>query len=333
MNKVVFATMCVMLVSAGAVVGVLAAISSLQPGASSSFPEYLVLSEPEYSSSGSWFTMTINNTGIGNVVLVKVLVNDTKQSSTNPSFPFAIAPDHGFMLNVSMYLAQGQTYQIDLYTSQGNKFSKLSQVPTGHQASVIIYKANTNFYTQYGTLKIDIDIGDSGTQATQLIALYIGTSTSTYVNQTITPVTVNAEQVARITINYNWTNDAVYYFRILTSTGQEYDWVDQAPPEAEQINITNMNFQVGDATHGSIQIIANNTGTSAVTINEAWVNNVKVASANIATVPAGGLPASIAANTGLALNITMAVTNGYSYQVKLVSSKGNSFLYTATAPS
>jgi hypothetical protein len=98
-------------------------------------------------------------------------------------------------------------------------------------------------------------------------------------------------------------------------------------------NITNMNFQVGDATHGSIQIIANNTGTSAVTINEAWVNNVKVASANIATVPAGGLPAGIAANTGLVLNITMAITQGYSYQVKLVSAKGNSFLYTATVPS
>jgi flagellin-like protein len=43
----------------------------------------------------------------------------------------------------------------------------------------------------------------------------------------------------------------------------------------EQINITNMNFQVGTATTGSIQIIANNTGTTAVTINEAWVNNVK----------------------------------------------------------
>jgi flagellin-like protein len=99
----------------------------------------------------------------------------------------------------------------------------------------------------------------------------------------------------------------------------------------EQLNITNMNFQVGDATQGSIQIIANNTGTSAVTINEAWVNNLK--QTTIVTVPAGGLPAGIAANTGLVVNMTLSITQGYSYQVKLISSKGNTFLYTATAPS
>jgi flagellin-like protein len=95
----------------------------------------------------------------------------------------------------------------------------------------------------------------------------------------------------------------------------------------ERINITNMTFQVGDATHGSILIIANNTGTSAVTINEAWVNNFKMATTNPT------LPQSIQANAGLALNITVAITQGYSYQVKIVSSKGNQFLYTGTAPS
>jgi flagellin-like protein len=97
----------------------------------------------------------------------------------------------------------------------------------------------------------------------------------------------------------------------------------------EQINITNMTFQVGDATTGSIQIIANNTGTTAVTINEAWVNNGKILTAN--TAP--NLPQSILANSGLALNITTSVTQGFSYQVKIISSKGNTFLYTATAPS
>jgi flagellin-like protein len=96
----------------------------------------------------------------------------------------------------------------------------------------------------------------------------------------------------------------------------------------EQINITNMTFQTGTATTGSILIIANNTGTTTVTINEAWVNNAKILTAN--TAP--NLAQSILANTGLALNITTSVSQGYSYQVKLVSSKGNAFLYTATAP-
>jgi flagellin-like protein len=93
----------------------------------------------------------------------------------------------------------------------------------------------------------------------------------------------------------------------------------------ERINITNMNF---DVTNKIIMVTANNTGTSSVTINEAWVNNVKYTTVNPA------LPTTIQANAGQLFNITLAsMSNGYNYQVKLVSSKGNAFLYTATAPS
>jgi hypothetical protein len=40
----------------------------------------------------------------------------------------------------------------------------------------------------------------------------------------------------------------------------------------------------------------------------------------------------ILANQGIAFNVTMNINSGYSYQVKLLSSKGNAFLYTGTAP-
>ncbi len=93
----------------------------------------------------------------------------------------------------------------------------------------------------------------------------------------------------------------------------------------EQINITSMTFTTG--TSGSIYVIANNTGTTPVTINTVLVNNGAPTSTN------PGLPSTIDANKGLALNITCAVNQGYSYQVKLTSSKGNTFLYTGTAPS
>jgi hypothetical protein len=93
----------------------------------------------------------------------------------------------------------------------------------------------------------------------------------------------------------------------------------------EQVGITNVSFQVGSP--GSALVIANNTGTIAVTINEVWVNNVKQ------TVVNPLLPNSISANSGVAFNITLSIIAGYSYQFKLVSSKGNTFLYTATAPS
>jgi len=93
----------------------------------------------------------------------------------------------------------------------------------------------------------------------------------------------------------------------------------------EQINITNMQFGTGTGT-GWIYVIANNTGTTAVTINEAWINSVKQNPA--------ALPHTIQANSGFALNITgINISQGFSYQVKLISAKGNTFLYTGTAPS
>jgi flagellin-like protein len=93
----------------------------------------------------------------------------------------------------------------------------------------------------------------------------------------------------------------------------------------EQIQITNMQF--GPAgTNSWIAVTINNTGTSPVTINEAWVNNVKQTVSE--------LPKTISANSGWVLNITnYSVTTGANYQVKLVSSKGNQFLYSAVAPS
>jgi flagellin-like protein len=89
----------------------------------------------------------------------------------------------------------------------------------------------------------------------------------------------------------------------------------------EQIQITNMSFGPS-----SIAVTCNNTGTSPVTINEAWVNNAKQS----ITIPV--LPKDILANKGIVLNITTTVQTGYNYAVKLVSSKGNAFLYTAVAP-
>jgi flagellin-like protein len=97
----------------------------------------------------------------------------------------------------------------------------------------------------------------------------------------------------------------------------------------EQINITNMNF---DVPNKIIVVTANNTGTTSVTINEAWVNSVKQTS--VIDDSSNDLPVTIKENQGKVFNITLSSMNqGYSYQVKLVSAKGNTFLYTATAPS
>jgi flagellin-like protein len=96
----------------------------------------------------------------------------------------------------------------------------------------------------------------------------------------------------------------------------------------EQIQITNLSFGVG-TSNGWVAVTVNNTGTSPVTLNEAWVNNVK----KTTTTPVIPSYGTIAANAGMILNITsLNVVRGYNYQVKLVSSKGNQFMYSAYAP-
>jgi len=92
----------------------------------------------------------------------------------------------------------------------------------------------------------------------------------------------------------------------------------------EQVSITNMEFL--GTTSKVIRLTVNNTGTSPVTINEVWVNNVKYTATNPT------LPKTISANTGLLLDVTYTWTTGYNYQVKLVSARGNTFLYSAVAP-
>ena len=90
----------------------------------------------------------------------------------------------------------------------------------------------------------------------------------------------------------------------------------------EQLRISSMIFDIPSNT---ITVSVKNLGTSPVTIYEAWVNNVKQNSTNPA------FPEAVAANSQMVLNITLSsLKNGYNYQVGLVSSRGNKFLYTAS---
>jgi flagellin-like protein len=100
----------------------------------------------------------------------------------------------------------------------------------GQQASIRLYKANVSFG---GTAqnRINIDIGNSGTADTQIIQVYVGTSASTLQSQTVAsmPIACPAGGVAPITVNYNWTIGATYYFKVVSTSGQYLDWPEQAP--------------------------------------------------------------------------------------------------------
>jgi len=89
----------------------------------------------------------------------------------------------------------------------------------------------------------------------------------------------------------------------------------------EQVQITDLDFV--DGTTKYINVTVRNTGTSPVTISEAWVNGEKQTITSF----------TISANSVEYLELQYAWTKGDTYEVKLVSSKGNAFLRTETAPS
>jgi flagellin-like protein len=85
----------------------------------------------------------------------------------------------------------------------------------------------------------------------------------------------------------------------------------------EQGQLTNLQF-----TDSDITATFQNTGTTPITINEVWVNGVKQTFT----------PLTVDGNSQQAIVISYSVDNGYQYEVKLVSAKGNAFLRTGVAP-
>ena len=102
--------------------------------------------------------------------------------------------------------------------------------------------------------------------------------------------------------------------------------IDTSPMITEHIVITGVRFPSGGSGTW-IYIIANNTGNMPVTIQEVLVDSA------LESVTNPILPSTIQPSSGLGLNVTVTdgITIGRVYPVKLVSSRGNWFVYTATA--
>jgi flagellin-like protein len=101
-----------------------------------------------------------------------------------------------------------------------------------NQAGFIPYKANVNFFTDDGTKKIAIDMGNSGTASGQILQVYIGTSATTAQSQTTTPATpipIPAGSIASFNVTYTWTAGATYYFKVVPNSGAAYSFQEQAP--------------------------------------------------------------------------------------------------------
>ncbi len=90
---------------------------------------------------------------------------------------------------------------------------------------------------------------------------------------------------------------------------------------SEQVEIRSIAFSTGSAT-----LTIKNTGTSSVTIQEVWVNNIEDSSNP-------SLPQTIASNEQLALSLPLSWVAGDNYQFKLITTKGNPFMKNAIPPS
>lgn len=89
----------------------------------------------------------------------------------------------------------------------------------GHQAGIMLYSANVRFYDDAGTKKIEIAIGNRGTSDAKWSTIYVGSSPSNLVNQTIVyptlPLTIVAGGVQVASMNYNWTAGSYYHFKVI----------------------------------------------------------------------------------------------------------------------
>jgi len=108
----------------------------------------------------------------------------------------------------------------------------------GQQASVILYKEN--IYWNSTEKKTYITIGNSGTGNTRIVRLYMGTTQNNLVNVTAstnigTGIPLNGKSVATIALSWpndvasTWTSGNYYHFKIVTETGHELPFPEQAP--------------------------------------------------------------------------------------------------------
>jgi len=90
----------------------------------------------------------------------------------------------------------------------------------------------------------------------------------------------------------------------------------------EQLSITNA---VLNPTASTIDLTVANSGSTNIVLSAAYVNG--------AAVTATGWTQTITANTNDAVALTtVTLVSGSTYQIKLMSTKGNSFVYTAVCP-
>ena len=192
--------------------------------------------------ANGWIAVTVNNTGISSMILAKVSINFVKQS-TSPTLPLVLQPDTGTVLNMTTRVDDGAEYNIRVYTSKGN-FSELNwEAPAIQQAGVTLYKENVRFYgtpTDAAKNLTDFTVGNSGEANTQILRIYIGSSSGNLIDITSssdigTGIPLNGESATTIMVTWPnalanaWQAGKTYYFKIIPAQGQYLELSAEAP--------------------------------------------------------------------------------------------------------
>jgi flagellin-like protein len=105
------------------------------------------------------------------------------------------------------------------------------------QAGVILYKENVRFDTG----KTEITMGNSGTEDTRIVRVWLGdssgnmTDVTSYTDIAGSGTPLNAGSTAKITLDWPngidnaWVQGENYYFRIVPNPGQFLEFQEQAP--------------------------------------------------------------------------------------------------------
>lgn len=90
--------------------------------------EQIIITNVEFSGSGTIIRVTLKNTGSSSVTLVAAYVDDVKRDTT-PLLPQTVLPNNWLTIDIESPWASGCVYNIQLVTSRGNIFQYSAMAP------------------------------------------------------------------------------------------------------------------------------------------------------------------------------------------------------------
>jgi len=86
-------------------------------------------------------------------------------------------------------------------------------------------------------------------------------------------------------------------------------------------------IQVVFPDESKVKVILRNTGSSPITVNEIYIAGGEDSTTNLL-----GTPVTIPANDQKEVELSYSWNQGFTYQIRVVTAKGNQYFYTVTAP-